>query len=220
MEHYNHFCIAMARARTLPIETQNLDRIRDHPRRPRRAPSNSHDDDDHAPGLASSKETSPFRARAGATHWMHRFICLRVRRHTAKFPAIFRTKKAGSSDTGVAERTHENALSRTRLVPASFRGHMYNWKYEFSKAPQLSCREMISQICPRIRGRFPSIDSWQGRKNGCSSTTSPVAVVDLQSRNSIHCICPIGTSADKWRKMSSALVWKDNGSGPVQGKQR
>ncbi|KAJ5661402.1 uncharacterized protein N7477_009018 [Penicillium maclennaniae] len=118
-------------------KTRKPDRIRDHPRRPRRAPSDSHDDNDHAPGLASSKKETKLRSEPGQglTHWMHGLICLRIRRHTAKFPAIFRTKKAGSSDTGVAERTHENALSRTRLVPASFRGNMYIWKYEFSNAP-------------------------------------------------------------------------------------
>lgn len=68
----NNIGIAVARARTLPIETRKPDRIRDHPRRPRRAPSDSHDDDDHAPGLASSKETK-LRSEPGQglTRWMH-----------------------------------------------------------------------------------------------------------------------------------------------------
>ena len=123
---------------------------------------------------------------------MYGFVCLPVDSHTAKFPAIFRTKEAGSStDTDVAERerTLENEFSRTRPDVGSFHGHMYNWKCESPKAPRLSCREMMPHTCRRTLGKFPRIDSTRGRKNGYSSTTSPVSVSSLQSRNSTHCIC-------------------------------
>lgn len=141
---------------------------------------------------------------------------------SSQFSTIFCTKTCGSRNGMGIEgwmRDKGTELHRVELSVTSTRGHIANWNRDCPALVMFSavgCCERMPLIWQRILRKLPSIDSTRGRKNGYSSTASPVSVLSLLSRSSIQFTRSKRKNADTKRKISSAQVSWDNGSGPVQ----